>query len=118
MVLVVVAILALGGYFFLQQSQNLQTNRPAATTQANSATIEIKDFKHSPATLTVKAGQTVTVVNKDITGHSVTSDKSGMFDTGVLGQNETATFQAPTTAGTYGYHCTPHPNMKATLIVE
>ncbi len=79
-------------------------------------TVEIKDFAFSPPSLTVKAGTTVTFANKDVTGHSATADDNS-FDTGVLGQGEsgTVTFGKP---GTFGFHCTPHPNMKGTIIVE
>ncbi len=79
-------------------------------------TVEIQDYAFNPPNLTVKAGTTVTFVNKDAVGHSATAD-DGSFDTGVMIQNEsgTVTFDTP---GTFGYHCTPHPNMKGTVIVE
>lgn len=78
--------------------------------------IAIQNFAFSPATITVKAGDSVTWTNKDLVGHSATADDKS-FDTGVLAQNEseTVTFD---TVGTYTYHCTPHPNMKATVTVE
>jgi len=68
-------------------------------------------------TETVAAGTTVTFTNKDLTSHSATADDGTSFDTGLIGQNESATvtFDTP---GTYTYHCTPHPTMKATIVVE
>lgn len=78
--------------------------------------VEIKDFSFQPKTLTVKAGTTVTFLNKDITGHSATADDK-RFDTGILRQGESATVTFDT-VGTYAYHCTPHPNMQATITVE
>mgnify|MGYP001619147475 CR=1 FL=1 len=77
--------------------------------------VEIKDFAFSPKELTVKVGSTVTWTNKDLTGHSATSDDKS-FDTGVLSQGESATVTFDK-AETFNYHCTPHPNMKATIIV-
>lgn len=82
------------------------------------AAIEIQDFTHSPSKMTVKPGATVTVTNRDIAGHSVTSDDGSSFDTGVISTDQTITFTAPTTPGEYAYHCTPHPNMQAILVVE
>lgn len=79
-------------------------------------TVEIADYAFNPPNLTVKAGTTVTFVNKDAVGHSATADDES-FDTGVMIQNEsgTVTFDEP---GTYTYHCTPHPNMKGAVVVE
>jgi len=99
-----------------------KTDQTDQTDQAQTAQeqtdISIKDFTHSPNTLTVKAGEEVSVINLDIAGHSVTSDDGTSIDTGVLSQNKTATFTAPSEPGEYAYHCTPHPNMQAVLIVE
>jgi len=82
------------------------------------AGVEIKDFKYSPATLTVKAGEKITVTNKDVAGHSVTSDDGKSFDSGVLSQDQSIVITAPAVAGTYPFHCTPHPSIKGTLVVE
>lgn len=80
--------------------------------------IETKNFTFAPKTLRVKKGEKVTFINRDTVGHSVTSDDGKSFDTGVIGKDETAIFTAPMKIGTYPFHCTPHPNMKATLVVE
>ena len=80
--------------------------------------IEIKNFKYLPDTLTVKAGEKVTVTNKDLAGHSVTSDEEGLFDSGVLGKDESGSIIAPDEPGSYPFHCTPHPSIKGTLVVE
>lgn len=80
--------------------------------------ITIANMQFAPTSITVKAGSTVSVTNTDTSGHSVSSDDGTSFDTGIISQNETATFVAPSESGTYTYHCTPHPMMKGTLIVE
>lgn len=98
--------------------QTPETEQPkeALVDESTQNTIEIANFAFAPVILTVKVGTTVTWLNKDLTGHSATAD-DGSFDTGILSQNESAevTFDTP---GTYAYHCTPHPNMQATIIVE
>jgi LPXTG-motif cell wall-anchored protein len=75
----------------------------------------ISDFKFTPSTVTVTAGETVTWTNSGPTGHSATAD-DGSFDTGILskGTSGSHTF---TRAGTYTFHCTPHPFMTGKVVV-
>ncbi len=82
------------------------------------ADIEISGFKFAPATLNVKAGQVIKVVNRDSVGHTVTADDNTSFESGLLGKDQSGTITAPAKPGSYPYHCSPHPNMKGTLIVE
>ncbi len=63
----------------------------------------------------VPPGAEVTVVNEDSSYHTVTAD-DGTFDVGAR-QGEPVTFTAPEQPGDYPFHCTPHPNMTATLVV-
>jgi LPXTG-motif cell wall-anchored protein len=75
----------------------------------------ISDYKYTPSTITVTAGESVTWNNSGPTGHSATAD-DGSFDTGILskGASGSHTFSK---AGTYSFHCTPHPFMKGTVVV-
>lgn len=85
-------------------------------TEAAKNAVTIANFTYSPVTLTIKVGDSVTWTNNDSATHTATAD-TGSFDTGNLtkGQSKTITF---TNKGTFTYHCTFHPNMKGTLIVE
>ena len=79
--------------------------------------IEIKDFAFNPQTITVKAGEKVTWINRDDEPHTVVSvekqfKKSTALDTD---QEFTITAGAP---GTYTYFCSVHPKMTGTIIVE
>ena len=65
----------------------------------------------------VSPGSTVTVKNEDSQAHTVTSDQAGLFDAVVPGGGNVV-FTAPTTAGSYAYHCTYHSNMHGTLVVK
>ena len=58
----------------------------------------------------------MTWVNNGPTPHSATSS-SGAFDTGIFpaGQSRSHTFNE---AGSYAYICTPHPNMRGTVVVQ
>lgn len=91
---------------------------PASSAAATgSATITISNFAYS-GTLTVTAGEKVTVVDKDSAAHTLTSKGSPKFDTGnVAGSGGTGTFIAPSTPGKYQFGCTYHANMAGTLTV-
>jgi len=70
---------------------------------------------YSPGNFTVKAGNTVTWVNKDTTVHTVTS-ASGLFDSGNLSPGQTWS-HAFTQGGFYKYYCTLHVWMKGNVTV-
>ena len=67
--------------------------------------------------LSVKPGTKITVTNKDSVDHNVTAT-GGQFKTSDIGQNKTATFTAPTKAGSYAFPCTIHPQMVSTVTVK
>jgi amicyanin len=88
---------------------------PSATEAVATDTVSIKDFAFAPASVTVKAGTTVTWTNSDTEPHTVTSAngplKSPTMNTG---DKYTYTFSTP---GRYDYLCTIHPFMTATVVV-
>lgn len=91
------------------------TNVPV--TPVNEVTTEvvaIKNFAFSPATLTVKAGTTVTWTNQDSATHDVKGDA---FASEPLSQGETFSFTFDK-AGNYDYICSFHPSMTGKVIVE
>jgi LPXTG-motif cell wall-anchored protein len=85
----------------------------AAATSTSSVTIS--DFKFEPKKITVSVGTTVTWTNDGPTAHTATAD-DGTFDTGTLLKGASGPYKF-TKAGTYNYHCTPHPFMTATVTV-
>jgi plastocyanin len=91
------------------------SSAPAGTQPAAANSITIQNFSFTA--LTVKPGATITVTNKDPVDHTVTADSGNAFNVRVAA-GATATFTAPTKAGTYAYHCTIHPNMHGTLVVS
>jgi plastocyanin len=78
---------------------------------------------YNPSPLSIPVGTTVTWINNDNTGHTVTEgNPSGNtpangFDSGILapGKMFTHTFDA---AGTIQYYCTLHPTMLGEVIVK
>jgi plastocyanin len=92
------------------------TRTPAPrVTAAPALLITIKSFRFSPQMLTVKAGQTIEVVNLDSVAHTITAD-DGSFDSGTLEKGEHYTFTI-TKAGTYSYICDIHQYMTGTINV-
>ena len=105
----------------------------ATTTAAAAATLTIPtgaatpgNPAYEPASLTVKKGDAIDVVNKDSSPHTVTSgtgledpNAGKMFDTSIITPAASAQLAtADLEAGEYDYHCTVHPFMTGTLKVE
>ena len=88
-------------------------SKPTATT---ATTVEIKSFSFQPASITIPAGATVTWVNRDAVAHTVTADDDSFKSPSIAGDGGKFehTFSE---AGTYKYHCTPHPSMKGEVEV-
>ena len=86
-------------------------------TEPQTYNVEIKGFAFSPPTLTINAGDTIIWTNKDNTPHTVTSDLGTELDSPYLSRDN-AYSHTFTQAGTYKYHCRPHPYMKGTIVVE
>ena len=82
-------------------------------------TIEISNFMFGPMnqTVTVKAGEAVHFTNKDNQPHTATSDLSGAFDAGSIAPSASVDVVIKA-AGTYAYHCSFHPFMKATIVAQ
>jgi plastocyanin len=82
-----------------------------------STIVVISNFAFGPNEVRVARGSKVTWVQCDAgVFHTSTSD-SGAWDSPDLqqGQTYTRTFDA---VGTFPYHCRPHPNMQARVVVE
>ena len=103
------------------------TNTVQSVVSSNSTTVMIENFAYAPADLTIPLGTTVTWINQDSVGHTVTEgdpnspkqaklrafDSSGEAVTGKValigtGEGWSYTFTAP---GTYEYYCIVHPYM-------
>ena len=122
----VVVVIAIAGIVLFAGRQTNQVpsptpteavrEEPSPTEVMEGASVEIKNFAFGPKTLTVKKGTKVTFTNQDSVGHTATAD-DGDFGTEILakGESESITFDK---AGTFTYHCTPHPNMKGQIVVE
>ncbi len=83
---------------------------PAATA------VDIINFSFVPTPVTITAGSSITWTNRDGVQHTVVEDTNKFASDGL---DTSAKFtQTLNTPGTYTYHCSIHPNMKATVIVK
>ena len=89
----------------------------AMAVPAHAATIQIvmENLVISPAETSVKVGDTIEWINKDIFAHTATA-RNGDFDV-MMPPNKTVT-SVVKKAGTVEYYCRFHPNMKAVLKIE
>jgi nitrite reductase (NO-forming) len=126
------AIPAAEGHMTNMSSLSETTVRSAAS-NSTSAEVDIINYEYTPADLTITAGATVTWVNKDTVGHTVTegtpespkAPSSRVFDSshGTSGANvitippEGSWSFTFTTPGEYDYYCVPHPYMTGHITV-
>ncbi len=85
---------------------------------AGKAVIFMKDFAFHPDTLRVRPGTTVVWVNCDAgrDPHTSTSD-AGVWGSDLIAPGSTFSRRFDQ-AGSFGYHCTPHPFMKGQIAVD
>jgi plastocyanin len=84
-----------------------------------STIVFIRDFGFHPATVRVKRGSRITWVNCEKTSglaHTSTAD-AGAWSSPLV-QPAAAFTTAVDVAGSFTYHCDPHPFMTGTVIVE
>jgi plastocyanin len=88
--------------------------RAAAKPRTHTVVMEATRFQ--PDTLTVKAGDTIVWVNKDLFPHSATASNTA-FDSQAIAVGASWKFVAKK-KGDFPYTCIFHPTMKGTLVVK
>jgi plastocyanin len=88
----------------------------AGVETATGTPAEMRSMTFSPNRIEIAAGTAVTWTNNDQLVHTITAD-DGSWDSGPIepGQSWSRTFAQP---GEYAVHCTPHPFMKALVVVR
>lgn len=101
---------------------NTNTAQPPASqnqsqNQATENTVDIRNMAFTPSQITVKKGTTVTWTNNDSTTHTVTADNGNgpSSDNISPGSSYKYTFND---TGSFQYHCTIHPSMRGTVVVQ
>lgn len=86
----------------------------------------IEGSRYIPSTLTVRVGDSIVWVNKDLFPHTATSSAaatsaapsaSAVFDSQAIAPEQAWTYKA-SAKGDYAYVCLYHPTMKGTLRVR
>lgn len=89
----------------------------AGPASAATQVVMMQDYAYSPASLTVRVGDTVTWMQHDEAPHDVVTTSAPVaFRSPRLsaGQSWSYTFRQP---GTYAYYCSVHPDMRASVTV-
>lgn len=102
--------------------QTTDTSSNGSLQNAGEVTVRMQNTKFNPASITIKKGTKVTWVNEDSIRHNVVatdSDNTGGLPTqnDLFGKGGSYSFTFET-SGTFRYHCTPHPFMTGTIVVE
>jgi plastocyanin len=106
-----------GGSSGASTSSGGSTKATAAAPSGAGKAVSIRNFKFLPGTITVKKGARITVSNRDSTAHTATSDDGSSFDTGSIDPGSSSTITLNTT-GRVTYHCSIHPFMHGTIVVQ
>ncbi len=105
----VAAAVAMSGVLVLPTS--------AATASVSMTEPQENQYAFTPGSITVAVGDRVSWTNKTDAPHTVTSDGGGPLNSATEQQNQTFSFTF-TTPGTFAYHCSVHPYMHGTVVVN
>jgi plastocyanin len=101
---------------YFGRRQRAATGGNGVPEPSNATAAEIRTMTFNPKRLEIAPGTTVRWTNDDQLVHTVTAD-DGSWDSGPIepGQSWSHTFAQP---GEFAFHCTPHPFMKAVVVVR
>jgi plastocyanin len=77
---------------------------------------DLTNTAYSPNPIAVAAGGSVMWTNNDTTAHTATSN-DGTWNSGTIAPGASFSRTFPT-AGTFSYHCTIHPGMIGSVVVQ
>jgi plastocyanin len=106
----------LSRYFGRRTAAAADTTGPPTGGEGQTVRMSIRNSAYERPTLVISRGTTLVWENQDQLDHTVTSD-DGRFDSGMIQPNRNFSRRFDE-AGTFTYHCTPHPFMKGTVVVR
>lgn len=95
---------------------SILTLASAAAYKPKTHTVALRGMKNVPATLVVRAGDTVVWKNEDVVPHTAT-DRGKVFDSGNIEPGGSWSYVAGR-KGTFSYYCAYHPNTQGRLVVR
>lgn len=123
-VLILVAVVLIVGAVVAIHEHDKPKPMPPHTVQngnfnagQRSAEVNITNMMFTPSQVTVVKGTTVTWTNNDKVSHTVVIDHGDGPHSGNIspGASFSYTFQ---NTGSYQYHCSIHPSMRGTIVVQ
>jgi plastocyanin len=81
----------------------------------------MRDYQFVPVVLHVKSGSTVTLYNDDVIAHRIADDDPRGFAMSQdikAGSSVSLKFGTVTSPFSWTFHCSIHPTMKGTIIVD
>jgi plastocyanin len=114
--LLTVAALVVVSTLFVVSVAGAHKQSAAKAQKQPTRTVVIQNFRFKPAQITIKRGTRVRWINKDTSPHTVTANKKGSFNSGILrrGKSYSHTFKS---TGRKAYHCNIHPDMRGRVVV-
>ena len=95
---------------------SILTLASAAAPKPRTHTVALRGMRNVPATLVVRAGDTVVWKNEDVVPHTAT-DRGKAFDSGNIEPGASWSYVAGR-KGTFPYYCAYHPNTRGRLVVR
>jgi plastocyanin len=122
LIAVVVIAVLVGLAFLLQQSPTVTVEMRLGEGTVDYRGSQVPNYLFSPASITIKKGTRVTIINKDPTAsHTITTYYNGPdqppVDMAVLSPNEEYSYTFQTESGTIRYWDSQHPWMNGTVTV-
>ena len=114
--LATVAVLALTGTACSSEGGDSGGSCTNDNATALTGTLTIENFAFGPGCFSVASGASISVENKDSMPHTFTADSADVAVDVKLSPGASGSGTAPA-AGTYGFHCSIHPEMTGTMIV-
>ena len=128
--IIVVVVLGVGGWVIYDNHKsnsnnsygNSNTNSSASSSNQSATStgaITIKNMMFTPPQISIQKGGIVTWTNNDSVAHTVTDDLSnvGGPSSGDIQPGSTYSFTFNKT-GSFQYHCSIHPSMRGTIVVN
>ena len=115
-VLLVVVTTGCGGSSTPTPTTPTPTTPAAVTVSIPSGARTLGSAAYVPNPATVSVGTVLTWSNTDTSTHDMVSD-TGVFDSGRVAPGDKAAFTF-SSKGTFPYHCSLHPGMVGTVVVQ
>jgi plastocyanin len=110
------SVLAFGFLTLVTAAACSSSSNPSSPSSGSLVTVQINNSTYAPNPMTMKVGQQVNWKNNDSITHTATLE--GMFNNVISPNSAQGAPVTMNSAGTFNYHCTIHPGMNGTIVVQ